>query len=130
MGRSLDLYGEFSEGEVELFRQLLQPGDIVLEAGANIGAHTVFLARAVGSSGRVIAYEPQRAIFNLLRQNLTANELGSAEPRLAALGSSITTIRVPPLDYAAADNFGGVELAVPQVTWWAWKRSIAWSCRG
>ena len=26
IGRSLDVYGEYSEGELELFRQLLRPG--------------------------------------------------------------------------------------------------------
>ena len=35
IGRSLDLYGEFSEAEVELFRQIVRPGDIVVEVGAN-----------------------------------------------------------------------------------------------
>ncbi len=110
VGRSLDLYGEFSEGEVDLFRQLLRPGDTVLEAGANIGAHTVFLAQAVGPQGRVLGYEPQRAIFDLLRINLEANALPWADARLAALGSTVGTIRVPPLDYSAADNFGGVSM--------------------
>ncbi len=49
IGRSLDLYGEFSEGEVDLFRQIVKPGQIVVEVGANLGAHTVFLARQVGT---------------------------------------------------------------------------------
>ena len=52
IGRSFDLYGEFSEGEVGLFRQLLQPGAVVLDIGANIGAHTLYFAAAVGPAGR------------------------------------------------------------------------------
>ena len=30
IGRSFDQYGEYSEGEVELFRAFLRPGDIAL----------------------------------------------------------------------------------------------------
>src|SRR5260370_1945855 len=44
VGRSLDLYGEFSEGEVGLFRRLVKPGDLVLDVGANIGPHTLFFS--------------------------------------------------------------------------------------
>ena len=62
--RSLDVYGEFSEGETEIFRQIVRPGDIVLEVGANIGVHTVFLAKAVSPGGGVIALEPQRLVLS------------------------------------------------------------------
>ena len=44
IGRSLDVYGEYSEGELELFRQLLRPGDVAVDVGANIGALTVGLS--------------------------------------------------------------------------------------
>ena len=47
IGRSLELYGEYSESEAEVFTQLLRPGDVVIEAGANIGAHTVHIANLV-----------------------------------------------------------------------------------
>src|SRR5205823_13798505 len=51
IGRSLDLYGEFSEGEMELFNNYLRPGMTVVDVGANIGVHTVYFANAVGPSG-------------------------------------------------------------------------------
>jgi hypothetical protein len=40
VGRSLDRYGEFSEGETELFTLYVKAGDVVVDAGANIGVHT------------------------------------------------------------------------------------------
>src|SRR5690606_28828206 len=73
VGRSLATYGEFSEAEIGLFRQILRPGGVVVEAGANIGAHTVPLARMVGESGAVVAFEPQRLQFQLLCANLALN---------------------------------------------------------
>src|SRR5689334_17984899 len=59
IGRSLDLYGEFSIEEAKLFGRLIKPGTTVLDIGANIGVHTLCFASAVGPGGAVIAFEPQ-----------------------------------------------------------------------
>ena len=40
------------------FRSVLRRGDAVLDIGANFGFHTMLLSRLVGSTGRVIAFEP------------------------------------------------------------------------
>src|SRR5262249_11514521 len=63
VGRSIELYGEYSRSEQDLFRQAVQPGWLVLEVGASSGAHTLMLSRQVGKRGMVIAFEPQRALF-------------------------------------------------------------------
>jgi FkbM family methyltransferase len=116
IGRSFDLYGEFSEGEVELFRRLVTPGQVVLDVGANIGAHTVPLAQLVGPSGRVLAFEPQRTIYYLLCGNVAQNNLEHiVHCHLAAVGSQRGTISVPELDSNAEQNFGGLSLGGP--TW-------------
>jgi hypothetical protein len=69
VGRSLQKYGEFSEREIDLFRDLVGPGGVVVEAGANIGAHTLFLSQSVGTDGIVFAYEPQRLVFPMNRKS-------------------------------------------------------------
>ena len=66
VGRSLELYGESSEFEGELFAQLCRPGQIVVEVGAHIGSHTIHLAKLVGPAGTVYAFEPQRIIFQIM----------------------------------------------------------------
>lgn len=109
-GRSLGAYGEHAEGELTLLGQLVGPGDTVLEAGAHVGAHTVFLAKAVGPQGRVIAYEPQRRLYDLLRENLAANGLAQVSPVMEALGATRGSIHVPPVDYGAAGDFGALRL--------------------
>src|SRR5579864_1367079 len=68
----LATYGEYCEAEADVFRQLLKPGMTVVEAGANIGAHTLMLAKAC-APGRLIAFEPQQRVFQLLCANLAAN---------------------------------------------------------
>ena len=57
MGRALQQYGEYSEAEVDLWRQLVQPDWILADLGANIGAHTVAMASLV-PRGFVLAVEP------------------------------------------------------------------------
>src|SRR5579862_156759 len=110
IGRSLDLYGEFSEHEVELFGAFLQPGALVVEAGANIGAHTVALSALVGHAGAVIAFEPQRLVFHLLCGNLALNSIANVFAYQKAVGSAAGTVLVPQMDPAAKANFGGLSL--------------------
>ena len=66
VGASLRMYGEHSYLEHELASRIVQEGDLVVEAGANIGAHTVGLSRLAGARGAVIAFEPQRVVFQTL----------------------------------------------------------------
>jgi FkbM family methyltransferase len=110
VGRSLDLYGEFSEGEIEVFAQIVKPGMVVVDVGANIGAHTLFFAAAVGPAGRVIAVEPQRILYQMLCSNLMLNTIPNVFAHHAGLGSAAGSILVPPLNYSASFNFGGLSL--------------------
>lgn len=110
IGRSLDLYGEFSPGEADFFSQVLKPGMVAVDVGANAGAHSVLFARKVGPTGLVLAFEPQRPIYQLLCTNLTMNGLLHARPIHAASGSISGSIQVPPLDYSKEANFGSLSL--------------------
>ena len=106
IGRALEFYGEYSEHEVELFRQLLRPGDTVIEVGANIGAHTVPMCRFVGSTGRVIGFEPQNQVFQILNGNLAINSLSNATVFRLGVGAENTTTRITEFDYSQQGNFG------------------------
>jgi FkbM family methyltransferase len=94
VGRSLDLYGEFCEGEYELFAQILRPGMTVVDAGASIGVHTLGLAGLVGPSGQVFAFEPQRARYHLLCGNLALNGCSRVSAFQAGLASTARHITV------------------------------------
>jgi FkbM family methyltransferase len=113
VGRSLEFYGEFSELEGEIFPQLVGAGHVVAEVGANIGAHTVPLAKLVGPTGIVLAFEPQRAMFYLLCANVALNEQFHVLTHRAAVGSSAGLTTVPLHDHRSELNFGGVALTDP-----------------
>ncbi|WP_247894254.1 FkbM family methyltransferase [Azospirillum sp. B510] len=110
VGRSLDYYGEYFEQEVLLFRQCVRPGDRVIDVGANIGAHTVALARLVGPAGRVLALEPIDANHRLLCGNLALNGLDWADGLLAAAGAADGTLHLAGVAMDEEGNYGALSL--------------------
>jgi FkbM family methyltransferase len=110
IGRSLELYGEFSEPEITLLTKYLKPADTVVEVGANMGSHTVPLAQAVSGGGEVIAFEPQRLIFQTLCANLALNSISNVRVFPYAVGEAQGTLLVPELDPTLVNNFAALEL--------------------
>lgn len=109
IGKALELYGEYAEQEMQLFASLLSHDDHVIEVGANIGTHTIPLAKAV-PHGSVHAFEPQPVVFQNLCANLSANCCENALAWPSAVGSEKGRLVVPPVDYASPGNFGGISL--------------------
>lgn len=110
VGQSLQLFGEFSPGEMDLYRFLLSPGDVVVEVGANLGALTVPIAQCVGDTGVVIAYEPQRVTYQALCGNLALNSLPNVVAHNNAVGAAVGATHCPAVTLSAPDNVGGVEM--------------------
>jgi FkbM family methyltransferase len=97
LGRSLDLYGEYADHELQLLLAMLEPGDFVVDAGANMGADAVPLARRVGPKGHVLAIEPQRIVHQLLCANVALNGLANVTTPWCAVGAKEGETSVPPL---------------------------------
>jgi FkbM family methyltransferase len=81
----------------------------VVEAGANIGAHTVFLGRDICPDGRVYAFEPRRLIFQMLCANLALNSVGNVHAHHQALGAARGVVHEGALPREAS-NFGAFAL--------------------
>jgi len=110
VGKSLKLYGEYSQGEAELFDVLISPGDCVVEVGANIGSHSVHLAQLVGENGVLWAFEPQRLVFQLLAGNIAINGLTNVHTEQKCVSDKPGRVMVPVLDATKVHNWGGVSL--------------------
>jgi FkbM family methyltransferase len=67
------LGGMFERSTATALSKLTEPASLVLDVGANIGAHTLRLARLVGPKGRVMAFEPTDFAFRKLQRNLDLN---------------------------------------------------------
>ena len=109
IGKSIEKYGEFSHLEAKLFEQICKEGDIVIEVGANIGAHTVYLSKLVGK-GVVFAFEPQRLVFQNLCANLAINSISNVFAYQEAVGEENGNIVIPECDFRKNNNFGGINI--------------------
>ncbi len=67
------LLGIFEPLTVRAYKSLVRDGDTVLDVGANIGAHVLPLAKLVGPTGKVIAFEPTEYAFKKLETNVGLN---------------------------------------------------------
>ena len=80
--RSFKAYAD--RAERQLLQNILLPGAIVVDAGANIGIYSEFLSRCVGPNGVVHSFEPSSDNFMRLRR--ATRNLPNVCPRLAAVG--------------------------------------------
>lgn len=67
------LQGGFEPMTLREYGRLIKLGDTVFDIGANIGSHTLPIARLVGPQGTVAAFEPTDYAFDKLRKNLSLN---------------------------------------------------------
>jgi FkbM family methyltransferase len=72
---SIYLLGGFEPRTLQRYKSLIREGSVVLDIGANIGAHTLPLAQLVGAAGSVIAFEPTHYAFEKLKINMGLNPL-------------------------------------------------------
>jgi FkbM family methyltransferase len=95
--------GNFYERQTRsALTKLVSPASLVLDIGANIGAHTLHLAQLVGPLGRVLAFEPTDYAFRKLRRNLDLNP--SLAPRVEAFLCFLTAnddVGVPNVIYSS-----------------------------
>ncbi len=74
-GIDLAIYvlGGFELKTLRRYRKLIKAGDVVLDIGANIGAHTLPLAQLVGATGKVYSFEPTTYAFEKQKINIKLN---------------------------------------------------------
>jgi FkbM family methyltransferase len=66
----VERFREWVNWDKRVYLSFVRSGDTVLDIGANVGAHSVFLSHLVGRRGRVLAFEPLPANINSLGETL------------------------------------------------------------
>ena len=88
-GSALGYLAGTAEADMQrTLEQLVEPGQVVYDVGANIGFFTILCARLVGPQGKVYAFEPMPANAATLRHNLAINGLQNVTVVEQALSSS------------------------------------------
>ena len=75
-------------GNLRILLEKAREGDVYCDVGASIGIYSVFMAKAVGSLGKVICFEPERVSRSCLELNFSLNAVKNAVIFGHALGSS------------------------------------------
>lgn len=110
VGKSLDRYGEYAEGEINLFKELIQKGDTVYDIGANMGSHTLAFANIVTETGTVVAFEPQRQVYYMLCANMALNNISHVHCMPTAVSNIAGSVKVPELNFKETGNYGALGL--------------------
>ena len=106
----VDLYGEWSETEIELFSALIPRDGVCVEVGSNIGMHAVPLSRMC-DAGHLYCYEPQRPIFYVLCGNLALNNRLNVVARQIGVGETNARVTFQVSDYEEPWNYGSFSIA-------------------
>lgn len=102
-----------------VYLSFVRRGNIVLDIGANFGAHTIILSHLAGPKGKVLAFEPVVDSFEALRDNVLRRsrfpnisifQLAVGDP---ASSEEVALIRVP------GDDFGQASMAIQSAGSWA-----------
>ena len=110
VGKSLEIYGEWSHGELIAISSLVPKNANILEVGSNIGSHTVFIAKEICPEGNVYAFEPRRILFQNLCANLCINEISNVYAFQKALGIDFDIIFEGPIPQDGLANLGAFDL--------------------
>jgi FkbM family methyltransferase len=89
--------GVFDPCVSETIQRLVDPGDLIVDVGANVGYMTSLAAVRAGTSGRVMAFEPHPVVFELLTANI-------------ARWNGAAVARVEPHQLALSDHAGTAQL--------------------
>ncbi|MEM6883635.1 MAG: FkbM family methyltransferase [Verrucomicrobiota bacterium] len=86
--------GEYEPGTTRQLHQLLKPGGVFIDLGANEGYYSIIAGRIVGMKGRVIGIEPQSRLQEVLRKNRSLNELENLEFASCAISDKEETSEI------------------------------------
>jgi FkbM family methyltransferase len=90
----LYLTGTYEKGLLDILNQILGPGQIVIDAGANIGLISIFCSLKVGNRGMVFAFEPHPDTYLILEKNVRINSCKNVKMIQKALGSESISSKI------------------------------------
>jgi FkbM family methyltransferase len=87
---SVFFLGQYGHPTARVIKSLLNAGNRAIDVGANVGAYTLIMAKAVGRAGRVAAFDANPEVYQRLVQNLALNDFLSRSETYSFALSSLT----------------------------------------
>jgi FkbM family methyltransferase len=131
--RYIYYFGIWEPWVSRFIQKRLQPGDVVVDVGANIGYISLLAANTVGEQGRVVSIEASRRTFGALRANLDRNNASNVRAVNAAVSDTFgdLTLHSGPEDNCGmasiVHNLGGTSETVKAapLSHWLTERDIS-----
>lgn len=79
---------------LNVIRENVQAGDTVVDVGANIGQHTLFMSKFVGETGSVYAFEPLKSNTDSIQKSLKLNNSQNVKVETMAVGEKDTEVKM------------------------------------
>lgn len=108
--------GGYEPAVIKIMKKYVKPGMTVFDVGANIGLHTFRLKKLVGKEGIVVAVEPDKSIFEILKRNEKLNNCSIIAENIAFSDKNTDTemtmdryidgLRVDRVDFMKIDTEG------------------------
>lgn len=102
-------HGKFyEEEELDIIRRFFYPGGILVDIGANVGNHAIYVSKFLDPRS-VIVFEPNPSAISILRLNLNINGCLNVDTRFlgVALGATSARLRLEEHD---PNNLGSARL--------------------
>ncbi len=80
--------GETNPHETKVIWKILKKGDIFLDIGAYRGWYALHAANIVGDKGKVIAFEPNPSVAEILQKNISINDFKNTSVEHIALSNT------------------------------------------
>ncbi len=111
LGRHVYVTGDYEPATARLIAERLQPGDLFIDVGANIGFFTLLGSRRVGPSGLVVAFEPLVRARSELEANLSRNGASNVIVRSEAVSdiSGEAAYYAGPEDHQGCSSLRAIE---------------------
>ncbi len=77
----------YEEKEINFIEDFLKEGDCFIDVGANIGLFSLVASKRVGSSGKVIAFEPFKRNYRILCNHILMNQASNVQSENIAISN-------------------------------------------
>lgn len=112
IGRNILALGQWEPHIRQTLKRLIREGDTVVDIGANIGTHTIYMSKLVGENGKVIAFEPNENNHNSLVFSLLLNRCFNTKVYQYGVGEKKEVMYIEKhwKNTKVENNFGAISL--------------------
>ncbi|MBI2798435.1 FkbM family methyltransferase [Candidatus Saccharibacteria bacterium] len=99
---------DFYKPEFMAYDKLLKKNDVVIDLGANVGLHSVYIAKLLKGTGHIYSFEPVPDTYRLMLETLSLNRVDNVSPYMVAMGNKPGKTKMNIFDqkYSAWNTFG------------------------